>query len=653
MCGITGFFSNTQNFSSLNFSNANNIIRHRGPDDYGYITIDNSLNVTEYFDENLENFKEKNKIIGAFGFRRLSIIDTSKKGHQPMSDIKKNIWVIFNGEIYNHVELREELIDLGYEFKTRTDTEVIVNSYKEWGNKCVLKFNGMWSFSILDIDNKQLFCSRDRLGIKPFYYSINDKRFIFSSEIKQIIEYQNNKCELNEKLLFDFLAFGAYGNHSNETYFENILKLEPGCSLIYDIEKNNLTTYKYWDIESIKTIENSDENKVFKKIKTILTDSIKIRLRSDVPIGTALSGGLDSSGIVCLVDKINEGKTKQNNVFTVTSNEENIRDPYYANIIKEKIETNSFETNFSEQHNIKDLYKFIYHQEEPLQSSSIFGSWYLYNFIKSSGITVNLDGQGADELMGGYYRFPFRKYFLQLLYEKKIRLFFKQIKKVSSLNSVSSFRLLFEVFKSLFVDILRLKGSIYFKFKINPLKNYLNKEFKEKNFKKSLLIRVHENYRSKRFKNKIKEDSLKLTKHTNLPGILRQVDRNSMAASVEARVPFLDHRLVEYLFSLPNDLILRNGFSKYCFRMAMTDVIPDEVLWRKDKEGFKMPEYEILKENKNFVIELLDNHEDDRNLYVRNIKKLFLKSIKNKKHYNNIVWRSVTYLIWKESFIEH
>ena len=524
MCGITGFFSKTQNFSSLNFSKANNIIRHRGPDDYGYITIDNSLNVTEYFDENLENIKEKNKIIGAFGFRRLSIIDISKKGHQPMSDIKKNIWVIFNGEIYNYVELREELIDLGYEFKTRTDTEVILNSYKEWGNKCVLKFNGMWSFSILDIGNKQLFCSRDRLGIKPFYYSINDKRFIFSSEIKQILEYQNNKCALNEKLLFDFLAFGAYGNHSNETYFENILKLEAGCSLIYDINKNNITTYKYWDIENIKTIENNDENKVFKKIKSLLTDSIKIRLRSDVPIGTALSGGLDSSGIVCLVDKINKGKKNKNNVFTVTSNEENIKDPYYANIIKEKIETNSFETNFSEQHKIKDLYKFIYHQEEPLQSSSIFGSWYLYNFIKSSGITVNLDGQGADELMGGYYRFPFRKYFAQLLYDKKIRLFFKQIKKVSLLNSVSNFRLIFEVFKSLFIDIIRLKGSIYFKFKINPLKNYLNKEFREKNFNKSLLIRVHENYRNKRYKNKIKEDSLKLTKHTNLPGILRQVD---------------------------------------------------------------------------------------------------------------------------------
>jgi asparagine synthase (glutamine-hydrolysing) len=287
MCGITGYFSQHNDFSPNLFSAANNIVKHRGPDDFGYITINEDLSIDTWQDENLKDFKEK-QVYGAMGFRRLSIIDLSLSGHQPMADATGNYRIIFNGEIYNYVELRLELLKKGYTFGSNSDTEVILNAYREWGRDCLNKFNGMWAFCLLDRSNKKLFCARDRFGIKPFYYFLENRTFAFASEIKQILElFPGRINNINSRIAFDFLAAASYGNETRETFFSNIYKLMPGSYIELDLNRDAVwekREKKWWDLPAIDHEANFNEDFVFETIQNLLEDSTKVRLRSDMPL---------------------------------------------------------------------------------------------------------------------------------------------------------------------------------------------------------------------------------------------------------------------------------------------------------------------------------------------------------------------------------
>jgi len=462
MCGITGFFSKDGCFNSTLFAYSNNLIKYRGPDGFGYHTFYNNSEIKVWKDENLLDYKEFRKPIGAFGFRRLSIIDLSEKGNQPMTDVDSIYSIIFNGEIYNYIELKKELIQLGHHFKNNTDTEVIITAYKQWGEDCVKRFNGMWSFCIYNSRKNELFASRDRFGIKPFYFSFDGQKFIFGSEIKQIIPFLENKS-FDESMLFDFICLGSYGNSSDKTYFKEIKQLYAGTNLILNLSTYKLKTEKYWDINSSKEpIINNKDKDIYNKIGDLLESSVALRLRSDVSVGTALSGGLDSSGIVGILNKLYNGNKEKNKVFTIISDDKSIKDPIYAKEIIDKIPVTSFISNFSKNSNLEELSKLLWHQEEPIQTASIFGSWNLYQFIAKNNIKVTLDGQGADELMGGYYGFPYSSFHIDLIAHGRLKEYFSQIKKLSKLHNSNILLIHLSVIRSFMVENFKKNRKRYY-----------------------------------------------------------------------------------------------------------------------------------------------------------------------------------------------
>ena len=376
MCGILGHFTVENNFSADRFARANNIVKYRGPDDFGYITLNNEYKINTWTDENMNDYNSQSRTIGGLGFRRLSIIDLSINGHQPMQVSDGLVWIIYNGEVYNYIELKNELIEKGYNFSTLTDTEVILYSYIEWGKDCLKKFNGMFSFAILDLREKIIFCARDRFGVKPFYYYFNNKNFIFASEIKQILELLPRKTDANYTVLFDFLSTGSYGNETEETYFNKVFRLIPGYYYLVDISNPNeinLKKIKWWDFNPDEIKVNYSEQVVFDNIRLLLEDSIKLRLRSDVTLGTCLSGGLDSSGLVCITDKLLSIYNHKHKVFVIGSNNPEYDETSYAKIIINKTNTDAYFKTPSSEDLQNDLNKFIWHHDEPLIKASMFG----------------------------------------------------------------------------------------------------------------------------------------------------------------------------------------------------------------------------------------------------------------------------------------
>lgn len=658
MCGLTGYFSFKNNFDPKAFANANNLVKHRGPDDFGYVCIDRDFRYFEFFDENLSDYKITNNFfIGGLGFRRLSIIDLSKNGHQPFVDEINKIIIIFNGEIYNYTELRTELEKSGHKFKSNTDTEVIIKGYIEWGAECVKKFNGMWAFCLVDIKSKKLFCSRDRLGIKPFYYFQNNEYFIFASEVKQILPLLPVSKEVNGNVMLDYL-YGSYGNETEECFFKSILKLQAGHNAFVSFNnKINVTINKYWDLPPDNDYSDNfyNENLSKETLLNLFENSIRLRLRSDVPVGTCLSGGLDSSGIVCFVKNVIGDSSHK--LFHIQSIDEKYNEKAYVDMIVKKT---GFDIFIKKPENIDficDYRKFVWHHDEPLIKASMFGGYEVYRHAKENGVTVVLDGQGADELLGGYYNGVHLTFLYDLLLNYRWGYFGNQLKR-NSLTFGESKRaiiqkLLTKIIKSFFKNNFKIIYSGILKNNIlKYLQPYIYQDFISNNIiETNILNPGYEPIRD--FGSRFKKESYILTKHTNLPGILRQVDRNSMASSVEARVPFLDYRLVEFFFKLPTISIMKDGFTKYIYREAMKNIIPEEIRLRTDKIGFEMPERLWLMNSKGNISEFLNSYSDDNIFNVKMIRKDFLRSIENPDKYNSLYWRIINAMFWKDIFFKN
>ncbi|MDH4211907.1 MAG: asparagine synthase (glutamine-hydrolyzing) [candidate division WOR-3 bacterium] len=657
MCGIVGYLSVRNDFEPAQFAAANNMVKYRGPDDYGYVTMDSELKVREWKDENLMDLRRHEPVMGAVGFRRLSILDLSANGHQPMHEGAYRYWIAYNGEVYNYIEIRQELEGRGYSFTSATDTEVVLKSYIEWGSDCLEKFNGMWAFCILDRNLKKLFCARDRLGIKPFYYFSDSEHFIFGSEVKQIISLLPSDVGINTSVYFDFLALGSYGNETRETFFEGIYKMLPGEFLEVDLSRRDdlfLNRSSWWDLPVFVSNGAVDERKVYGDIRDLLEDSIRIRLRSDVELGTCLSGGLDSSGIVGIVDRINQtgGSVRRHKVFVIGSIDPRVDETHYAKILINKSRVEPF-FEFPVPIDIeRELEDFIWHHDEPLLTASIFGGWSVYKLAKKNGATVILDGQGSDELLGGYYIGPHIDLLGELAVSGKIGEFLTQLGENSALYGTGRTFLLSKVARSIGKRVARRVLPVDFRPAVfRNVKGWLNPDFVRENIRNSPLLNRDFYPKSRKFSSWIKKESYELTRFTNLPGILRQVDRNSMAFSVEARVPFLDHRLVEYLFELPANMILRNGYTKYAYREAMKGIIPEKIRLRTDKRGFEMPDRELLNGATRFVEDIIDRLPRASSIYdMHGLKENILAAIGDDDSYRPIVWRILNGVIWQDRF---
>jgi asparagine synthase (glutamine-hydrolysing) len=555
MCGIAGIISNNNSLiSSERIKKMTDALAHRGPDAEGN-WVSSSI---------------------ALGNRRLSIIDLSSAGNQPMHYMQRYT-ITHNGEVYNYLELKEELQKKGYSFSSKTDTEVIVAAYDHWGDECVNQFDGMFAFAIWDKKEKELFAARDRFGEKPFFYYADKEQFIFASEMKALWAAGVER-KVNLKLLFNYLTIGYVDNPNipEETFFENIFKLPAASFLKYTSASNQLSIDNYWDIEVEKENKKITDAEAIEKFGFLFQRSIKRRLRSDVPVGTSLSGGLDSSSIIATLHSLTHHSplTAFSSIFPGFEKDESA----FAKLVADKYHLQHFTTTPDAASLHTDLDKLFYYQEEPFSSASIYAQYKVYELAKQEGIKVLLDGQGADETLAGYHKYY--KWYWQELFRKRKLLSSNELNAAKELGIAENFgwknriAALFPEFATIFLERQYL---------LNALRHEdLTKDFTQLQSKEAYYITPE-----------IFSLNGVLYFNTCMHGLeelLRYADRNSMAHSREVRLPFLDHELVEFIFSLPANFKIRDGWTKWLLRRKMENSLPAEITWRRDKTGFEPPQ---------------------------------------------------------------
>lgn len=561
MCGINGFsFSNKQKAEKMNA-----FLIHRGPDSCG-VFYDNHVTLSH---------------------TRLKIIDLSENANQPMSDSQEKIWIVFNGEIYNFEEIKRDLLLLGYKFKTKSDTEVIINSYKQWGYDCVNFFNGMWAFVIYDKLRGTFFLSRDRLGKKPLYYTFKDGGLIFSSEIRPLFVHEIERS-LNKRAVSSFLSYRQV--LGKETMFKNIFKLPPASNMVFNINTQKIEReWEYWDVNKTDILLTEDQAKY--EVERILSDAVSIRQVADVPIGSINSGGLDSSIVSSLMASINAEPIK---TFTVKFPEIGYDETPFAQLLSERYATIHKEI-IVDVENFFDLMKeYASIKDEPIGVPNEIALYLLFREIKKS-LTVVLSGEGADEIFAGYsriFRSPYDFYRLKEIQEKGDTTYYQN-------NYVS----LFKKYNGLFFkDEIDHFMFLYNYFPDNEKNYFLKKEaiMNYKPFFKKFFNKVSGSYEKK-----ISYIFLKI----HLLGLLLRLDNSSMYNSVEVRCPFLDYRLINLVFNLPfsmknpwkslNDQLLaisltsdeiaeKYDLPKYLLKKLAKKYIPQTIIERK-KQGFPLP----------------------------------------------------------------
>ncbi len=582
MCGISLIVNkNRQEVPIAVIKKMNDQVIHRGPDGEGFLLH--------------KNF--------AFGHKRLFIIDNSEAANQPLA--YKNNTIIYNGELYNYVELKNELIKLGYTFNSKTDTEVVLAAYNHWGVDSFKKFNGMWSFIIYNANKEELILCRDNFGMKPLYYTNTTNQFMAASEIKQFIVHKEFEKVLNKKVAKNFIEYGLV-NYNEETFFENVYELRAGNYLTYTLQSNKVEIKKWYNIEEeVKPIK--DNYKTAKvKIKTLFEESVRLRMRSDVNVGSFLSGGVDSSAIVCA---IKENKLNNENFSTITScfNNPKYDEQEYSDVINKatEIEGHKIYPQFENFIGDQILEKIIYHLDQPISSLSQCAEYEVCKKGKETNLKVMMDGQGSDEYLCGYNEFK-ETYLKEAL--KKFQ--FKSITKNLKMLNV----------------LLNVKIGI---------KNIID-------HKKIVFYKKHTFYKKYQKIKTVKELSFVQIQQTSLPAQLHSLDRNSMCFSMEARMPFLDKNLVEYCVGLPAKFKIKNNFSKFIFRDAI-DYIPNKVRFRKTKMAFEAPEEEWMLANKEIIKEELNMVIHKFNFINPTFALDFANYCKGKISYNPVFFRLLAF----------
>jgi len=664
MCGISGVISfNNKHEAVKSLPNILNEIKHRGPDDEGCVFFSEKEVLATYGKDTPENVKssslsyspksEFSKIDTTFniglGHRRLSILDLSEKGHQPMCDDSEKYWMVYNGEVYNYQDIRLELEQLGHQFTTETDTEVVLKSYIEWGKDCLHKFNGMWSFVIYNKETNQLFGARDRFGVKPFYYIHNKDNFAFCSEIKGLLKLNNFKKEINPVAVYDYLVMSKMEIDS-ETFFKNIFELKPAHSFELNTTSGELSIEKYYTLKhnkSWKTLNSDNLRSTINELKQTITKAISIRLNADVKTGSCLSGGIDSSTVVTKINELLNQKEikqigKEQEVFTSSYPNTKIDESGWAKIVVDQTKTSwnqTFPNSKDLQNQIEDL---VYAQDIPFGSPTSFSQFKVMELINKKNVRVSIDGQGADELFGGY-----SPHFTSIIFNALKSFSFKSIRDNlkspdgSFSNHSQVYRLPIQHF------IAKYFPTIYY--------NKLIKKQPELSFLSKSLI--HTNKARFRFMNDQFSSSLNGLlnfQFTNygLKQLLRTADRSSMHFSVESRMPFVDDiDLVESVFNISGANKIKGGISKVLLREAMKDVLPKEIYNRTDKLGFATPQKEWFKDLKPYFKEIIESQKtdefvdwDDLN---NNFETVFNHAINTD---TKRLWRLINFALWRKIY---
>jgi asparagine synthase (glutamine-hydrolysing) len=558
MCGIAGIFKFHSQTSVSEIKKMTDALVHRGPDGEG-AWINSQGNV-------------------GLGHRRLAIIDLSHLGHQPMISDDHRFVITFNGEIYNYVELREKLKKEGHVFRTENDTEVLLKLFQLKGEACLHELDGMFAFAIWDNEKAELFCARDRFGEKPFYYFLNDSFFAFGSEMKALWK-ANVPRDLNFRMEYNYEFFGYKTNPSDpsETFFKNIFSLPAGHYLT--LRNGKLAIQKYYNIQPLNNTGPVNRDEVREQLHDLMKQSIKRRLRGQVSVGSSFSGGLDSSIIVTEIESILKEKNQQLNVFSaIFPGFEKSEDIFIEKLLAGKnVNLNFILPDKSAYENVVD--NLYFHHEEPFTSSSVLAQYFIYKKAREKNVIVLLDGQGADEVFGGYHGY-YHTYFKTLYQQnksewKKQWLAYQAVNKGNTINQTVQAGRLKQIVSANVPGLLNYKRRVAFEKSID--KNRF--KFYKANLKEKFEIRTD-------FKN-LTDELHYQTFNFGLPALLRYADRNSMASSVEIRLPFLDHKIVELLLGLPDSYKIQDGWTKWLLRSTYQNDLPAEICWRKEKIGLE------------------------------------------------------------------
>ncbi len=649
MCGILSIINRKTLKGSGGLIKACSVIKHRGPDDEGLLTWvpgeqpqiwaggDTAQSTHEFWQ--YKNLDENQSFKVGFGHRRLSILDLSPGGHQPMVYDKASLTICFNGEIYNYLEIKAELQLLGHQFRTTSDTEVILHAWEEWGVKCLDRFNGMFAFVILDYKKNELFAVRDRFGVKPMYYYQDENSIYLASEIKQIRTAPAFKFELNERVARQYLATGAVDN-TNDTFYKGISSLPCGSYMHIDLttESNKFTIKQWYQLKPRKWTGSWDE--AVAEFRKLLTDAVNLRLRSDVTVGSCLSGGLDSSSIVCIAADLLKARGDYAGQETVTACYDAAKyDEWkFAEEVIKKTNARPHKTFPSFTQLKAELDEFIWHQDEPTGSTSQFSQWAVFKATHAAGLKVMIDGQGADEQLAGYGG--------------------NDVSFYSGLMKSGDFSGLMEESK----HYKKAKGAMPKGFLLSAAQLTLGKGFtkmlpgKYRVSNAPNVDYVHGTEPASIYKEEapsLHHNLLRQLFSEPLPALLRYEDHNSMAWSVESRTPFLDYKFVEFTMGLPARYVYKNGVRKHILREAMHNIIPEAIENRRDKMGFVTPEELWLKEEgKDWFLTEIDKacvQFEGTLLNTVNTKKYVNDMIAGKRIFDFMPWRIICFTKWYNS----
>jgi asparagine synthase (glutamine-hydrolysing) len=650
MCGICGEINfNTKGVKAETIQKMCKVLEHRGPDDEGMVFIKS----TQYMEVKypfpppiqLNNFE-----IG-LGHRRLAIIDLSEAAHQPMCNENGSVWIVYNGEIYNFRDLRKELINRGHLFKSNSDTEVILHGYEEWGVDCLSRFRGMFAFAIWDSINKRLFIARDRLGKKPLAYFCKDGYFVFASEIKAILQVPAFEKRVNANALDHYLTYQYVP--SPYSIFQGIKKLPPAHYLLYD-HSGNLKIERYWKLDfssNPNAIKNQSE--LCGRIRVGLEESVRLRLISDVPLGAFLSGGVDSSIIVGIMAKLSSKPVK---TFSIGFEEKEFDEISYARLVAQYFSTEHHE--FVVKPNAMEILpKLVWHYNEPFGDSSAIPTYYVANMTKDY-VKVVLTGDAGDENFAGYKRY---------LRSKWVGLFTRMPEKARKevipllLKRFSSFSARREKLNRL-ADFMNILSSDQAKNYFEQIKIFNKKEKEDlynEEFAKNLegkdpfefLLDKYDEAKSDNFLDRL----LYIDINTYLPeDLLVKMDIATMANSLEARVPFLDHQLMEFIAEIPPDLKLKGGTSKFILKEAFSDLLPRAIL-KRGKMGFGVPISRWFRnELKDYIYEILLDHKSlDRGYFKREgVERLLADHIGLRYDHSAKIWALLFLEIWFRVYMD-
>lgn len=633
MCGILGII-NLNNQTPIDerlFRSALRTLRHRGPDA-----------------EEIKRISDDTML----GHTRLSVIDLREISNQPMRSDNGRYWITYNGEVYNYGELRKELEELGVAFRTNGDTEVVLYAYIVWGPTCVKRFNGMWAIAIYDTQSRSLFCSRDRFGVKPFNYAIADDRFLFASEIKAMLVYTPLLAEPNYEAISNYCRTSV-GAQNSQTWFRDVRRIPPGCNLF--LNDGEVRIERYWQYPN-RIVGNIGFEEAKKKYKELFRDAVRIRMRSDVPVGITLSAGIDSTSISYMMGEVAEGKhhsftsrfVPEDGLETDSSiytKSESIDESIAAAEVASELDYESHIVNTTFDDFIPSLSKIVYHLESGNSSPAVVPLMQLLEEAKEY-VTVLLDGQGADELLGGYILNTFWPAISDLVRQGQFG---------KAARSFCEFRKTYRISYAIKMALRDLSNEIDIIAQAHQKLSGRDKVFgtKLRNFSrwKDYIDRPGEG-------NKTQLGRTLQNQHSGgLINLLHYGDAISMANGIESRMPFLDYRLVEYVWQLPSEYKVKLAIGKFLHREAMRNLVPDKILDQKVKFGFSTPIAQWFRSNRHAnehpLDILLDNRSQEREVFdIGEVNRVIEEHRQGKQDHSTLLFRMLNVELWFRQFID-